>query len=64
MKETMKEVSKNIRMTPERIAKLLKMEDIILSEAEATQLLIFLKKMARITVAKRKCCENIVAITV
>lgn len=48
----MKEVSKNIRMTPERIVKLLKMEDIILSEAEATQLLIFLKKIARISVAK------------
>lgn len=52
MKGFMKEVSKNIRMTPERIIKLLKMEGVILSEAEAIQLLIFLKKMARITVAK------------
>jgi len=48
----MKEVSKNIRMTPERIIKLLQMEDITLSEAEATQLLMFLKKIARITVTK------------
>lgn len=52
MKEAMKEVSKNIRMTPERIIKLLQLEDIILSEAEATQLLMFLKKIARITVTK------------
>ena len=52
MDQAMKEVSKNIRVTPERIIKLLQLEDIILSEAEATQLLIFLKKMAKITVTK------------
>lgn len=52
MEYAMKEVSQNIRMTPERIIKILQMEDVTLNEAEATQLLIFLKKIARITVTK------------
>lgn len=52
MEFIMKEVYKNTRITPEGIIKILQMEDIILSEAEATQLLIFLKKIARITVIK------------
>lgn len=52
MEFIMKEVSKNTRITPEGIIKIFRMEDITLSEAEATQLLMFLKKIARITVIK------------
>lgn len=52
MEFIMKEVSKTTRITPEGIIKIFQIEDITLSEAEATQLLMFLKKIARITVTK------------
>lgn len=48
----MEKVSQNIRITPEKIVKMLQMEGVILSEEEATQLWVFLKKIARLTVTK------------
>jgi len=52
MEYAMEKVSQNIRITPEKIVKMLQMEGVILSEEEATQLWVFLKKIARITVTK------------
>lgn len=48
----MKEEAQNIRTTPERILKMLREEHIEINEAEAIKILAFLKKIARMTVAK------------
>ena len=48
----MREKSHNMKITPEKIVKMLKHEHIDLSVEDARKVLAFLKKIARITVSK------------